>query len=237
MPMEALVVWAYGEVCKQPDNTGNLDSVEQLAFLGTRVDESERETKLPIGAGEPHIDAPMVELKIRKLTPLRLDWKQWRDILAPDVGACVQENDPRLRRICVDRYTLVRTHGIQGPNMKPHPHWDMRKPEAKRIIAGNGKTIVEGRTISAGQYSEGSYCPLSYDPSPMNIIEARFDYFAWWTALVELSQERWNLVDHEPLPPLSPPAPWITGAPKKPRILPTITPPTNSFVARAHVNV
>jgi hypothetical protein len=185
------------------------------------VDESNRdhEAMLPAALGAPHPDALALDYAVRRLDPVTIQWPMARAVLAPDVGACVRDRDPAVHRMQVEPGYLIRHHAIMGTR----PTWHLGAVRLVRTIGKNGKPLVEG--ITAGRrYADGAHCPLQLEPSAAAIVSARFEYLAWWSALVTLARESWILKDHAPQHPRATQAPWLTGPQRTPRILPTVTP-------------
>jgi hypothetical protein len=81
--------------------------------------------------------------------------------------------------------------------MRPIPTLAERGSHAKIIGICKGKN----------SYTSGSFCPLRWSPSPVAILLARANYFAWHLALRRLADEL-DLAEHVALPPMAPPCPW-----------------------------
>lgn len=99
---------------------------------------------------------------------------------------------------------LVVMHASMGT--RPDWHEDPPVPEPVPAPRGPGCAIV-GECRRKGWYSDGSYCPLRYWPSPISIAQARADYLAWWRGLARLAEEL-TLVAHWPMMPAVPEMPW-----------------------------
>ena len=101
---------------------------------------------------------------------------------------------------------LVAMHAQMGTR----PRWADDVPRAYSVPAprGPGVTVI-GECKGRNRYSCGSYCPLSWDPSPIAIAEARADYLAWWRGLQTLAQTL-ELTAFIALPPAAPEMPWRT---------------------------
>ncbi len=113
---------------------------------------------------------------------------------------------------------LLTMHAIKGTR----PDWRNEQPVAERMLvpaAGGLKAKVEGECRGKNLYTAGSYCPLVWSPSPLEIVSGRMDYFAWYHGLMKLS-EILVLEKFEPLPPKAAPLPWIDADEWTSRIIP-----------------
>jgi hypothetical protein len=99
---------------------------------------------------------------------------------------------------------LVTLHAIKGTR----PDWneDPPKPFAVPALKGTNAMIV-GDCRGRNLYSSGSYCPLSWEPSPLDIVLDRADYIAWHDGLTKLA-ETVQLEKFAPLPPKASRTPW-----------------------------
>jgi hypothetical protein len=219
VPIDVLLTWVYrDELPKQ--TVGELTGWEKLIYLGTTVDETDRgDGGLPIALGPPHPDALMLAHAVKCLEPMTLRWPHARSILAPDIGACIRDDDPSLHRLVEEPAYLLRHHAI----MITQPEWHLGAPRLIRTTGPNGKPVVDGIT-AGGRYAEGANCPLLIEPSGAAVVKARFEYLVWWMALTKLVSESWNYRDHILERPRAAQAPWITGPERSSRILPTIIP-------------
>jgi hypothetical protein len=111
----------------------------------------------------------------------------------------------------VDMGALVVSCARQGrrPAWHPsaltcHPTPSLRDPSRSMIIGE-----CRGRNL----YSTGTYCPLTWRPSPIAIATARADYLAWWRGLATLA-ETLELNEHTVLPPAAPQLPWFDAEPE-----------------------
>ena len=188
--------------------------------------------------GLPHPDAERIERAVEALQPVQTDWESYFGLLCHELAPLVTVNDlssgwptPAARARAADLVrppdgrgvsvhaprdvllvqtipvsVLVHTHAIKGtrPNgwrtseMRPIQTRAERGPLAKIIGVCKGKN----------SYSSGSYCPLQWQPSPIGLVLARANYFAWWQGLAKLALEI-QLAEYTPLPPSVSPAPWI----------------------------
>lgn len=104
---------------------------------------------------------------------------------------------------------LVVTHAIKATRpdwrteqMRPVPTLAERSNLAKIIGKCKGKNL----------YTTGSYCPLRWAPSPIEVVLARADYLLWHQALRALAGTL-RLTEHHALPPAAPATPWIETPP------------------------
>jgi hypothetical protein len=99
---------------------------------------------------------------------------------------------------------LVTMHAKMGTR----PDWKSEHPHPLPVAAERGPgPKIFGECRRKNWYSEGSYCPLRWWPSPLSIAEARADYVVWWRALVQLTAQL-RLTAHAPLSPAAPQMPW-----------------------------
>lgn len=115
---------------------------------------------------------------------------------------------------------LVTTHAIKGTR----PEWREDEPEPHMVPShGRGGTIaaIVGECRGKNLYSTGSYCPLSWSPSPLSIVSSRIEYFAWYEGLIRL-YETLLLDRFEPLPPKAPQFPWICNNESRSNVIPVM---------------
>ena len=215
---------------------GNWDRLAQYGSLGgINPDPSPGGAQRYAQFGLPHPDAERIERAVEALQPVVTDWSTNFELLAYELAPLVTINDlpaPRLGRQSkasvfaaqdgrgvsaraprdvllvqtIPVSVLVHSHAIKGtrPNgwrtseMRPIKTRAERGPLAKIIGVCKGKN----------SYSSGSYCPLQWQPSPIGLVLARANYFAWWQALAQLAKEV-QLAEHIALSPSVSPAPWI----------------------------
>lgn len=101
---------------------------------------------------------------------------------------------------------LVTTHAIK----RSRPDWSAGgHPQPAQIPAARGSgAMMIGTCVAKNRYSEGSYCPLQWIPSPMEIVLGRADYHVWHQALVRLSGSL-ELTEYEASPPSASATPWL----------------------------
>lgn len=113
---------------------------------------------------------------------------------------------------------LVTAHAIKGTR----PDWrdDEPYPGMTRSSRGTG-AMIEGECRGKNLYTTGSYCPLSWSPSPIDVVLGRADYFAWYQGLLTLSQTM-VLERFEALPPKAPRLPWFGDDEVTSRVIPVM---------------
>lgn len=113
---------------------------------------------------------------------------------------------------------LIVMHAIKGTR----PDWseEPSHPEMVPAARGNGPTIV-GECKGKNLYATGSYCPLSWWPSPMSIVSSRCEYFAWHQQLAYLA-ETLVLEKFAVLPPRAPRMPWADPSEEISRVIPVV---------------
>ena len=108
----------------------------------------------------------------------------------------------------INTEALVFAHATKGT--RPGG-WRVNDMRAVPMSAERGEhTKIIGICKGKNSYTSGSYCPLRWEPSPLKIIIARSNYFAWHQALTMLS-ETLELTEFMALPPEASVAPWIEG--------------------------
>lgn len=120
------------------------------------------------------------------------------------------ENTPRdvLLFNTITTAALVTMYAVR----KSRPDWRTEQMRAVRTVATRGASDavkIIGECRGRNFYTTGSYCPLIWDPSPIEVAMARADYVAWHQGLVHLSQTL-TLDEHIALPPQASPTPWLT---------------------------
>jgi hypothetical protein len=100
--------------------------------------------------------------------------------------------------------TLITMHAAMGtrPDWYPEPSRPLPVPASR----GPGFAVV-GECYGRDRYQLGAYCPLRWDPSPMEIADARAEYLAWHRGLLMLC-ERLELRGYIAARPGAPEMPW-----------------------------
>jgi hypothetical protein len=111
----------------------------------------------------------------------------------------------------VNLSALVTTHAVKGTR----PDWRTEQMRPVPMLAERSKlAIVIGKSKAKNLYTTGSYCPLVWSPSPVEVALTRADYLMWHQALITLAQTL-TLTEHQVLTPEAPATPWIDGEQKK----------------------
>ncbi len=183
--------------------------------------------------GLPHPDAEEIERAIAGLGTLSIE--QDFDLIVGDLRALVSVNDlrprPRIdvtvgtasvagyydkdtmppavrpRDVLMVRSINVSALVIQHAVMGTRPQWKAGQPLPMQIPGRRGPMLV-GECRGKNLYTAGSYSPLRWAPSPVEIVLGRADYHVWRRALLALSQTL-NLTAHQALPPAASAAPWL----------------------------
>jgi hypothetical protein len=78
------------------------------------------------------------------------------------------------------------------------------------------RPAIVGECIGKHLYTEGSYCPLRWEPSAIDIATARGMYLTWHDGLVNLASTlAGRLTAYEPVPPMASPDPWRNPDPAR----------------------
>lgn len=220
LPIDRLLHWAYRDELPKRIAADSSTLISHLVDLGTMVDSGRTDDpRFPLALGDPHPDALMLEYKVRSLPDVTMEWEHWCSAIMGELLPYARADDPLVRRMQFSPSALVTMHARMGTS----PHWDLGRPELKRVLGRNGKPIVLGIT-AGGRYTEGAHCPLRLDPTGYDIACARAEYVIWHQALVELIAECWNLHEMVATGPTVAPLPWIADWPK-PRILRDLSAP------------
>lgn len=156
--------------------------------------------------------APLVSISDAKgAVPPSLHFPKAKVAPSPDGrGMTVLADRPRdvILVNTINTEALVFSHAAQGTRPSA---WRINEMRAVPTLAERGvHTKIIGVCKGKNSYTSGSYCPLRWEPSPLRIVLARANYFAWHQAMVTLSKTL-TLQDHLPLPPAISVAPWIEG--------------------------
>lgn len=240
--IEALLSWAFlEELPKAPplsDSEAVWRRLEQNGSLGG-ID-IDRGSLLRTPDGDAHPDAVLIGRAVTALGKVSIE--RDIDIIAGELRALVSFNDfapragiavtgrateagyydadampPPIRRrdvlalSTINVSALVVQHAILGTR----PEWKEGQPRPRSVPGRRGPAIV-GECRAKNYYTTGTYCPIEWSPSPVQIVLGRADYHLWHRALVSLVATL-ALTDHEALPPEASPTPWIEEE-KKQRI-------------------
>lgn len=190
--------------------------------------------------GLPHKDAELIELAVGALGSASIDSDY--DLIVGEFAALVSVNDFKPRRAVriagktseagyydkdtmppafeprdifvlntINVAALVTTHAV----MRTRPDWSsaQTRPYQTPALHGRGTKIV-GECRGRNLYTAGSYCPLRWSPSPVQVVLGRADYHVWRQALTKLS-ETLDLTEHEALPPAASATPWLEAEEKQ----------------------
>ena len=190
--------------------------------------------------GLPHPDAEEIERQVSALPDGAIDWQVEAEPIMGDLLQLADPR-PMMTRPPARRRPTVGWHGHGGAwgasrvdlpreaimvrslrtaalvtmhaKMGTRPDWgdtNPPRPHAIKAERGPGWKVV-GECRAKNLYTEGSYCPLQFSPSPLTIAEIRADYLAWWRGLNALVATL-ELTEHAALPPVSPEMPWLEPA-------------------------
>lgn len=217
--IEKLLHWAYRD--ELPKRGAAAESVlYDFGALGAAVDswsDDPSRPSLPAIFGSPHRDALLIEGAVNALAPIEVQWPEARELLAPEFGALLGDDDVTLARLHVPADVYVTYHARMGTR----PDWAVERWRLARQIAGNGKVRVDG-TGANKRWRDGAKCPVTILPDPREVVGDRAIYVAWHWALGRLavalgdSLELWKA-----RVPEASPAPWTIPDPQR-RILPDL---------------
>lgn len=234
--VEQLLQWCYREELPKKQISSAEGIWDRIHDIGTRggVDVGDSAAQRYPHFGLPHPDAERIEKAVAKLPDHVIDWEaQGEAILGPLASAlnfsgrspAAPARKPRAgwfaapgkwKSVELDRprdvimvrsirtAALVTMHAAMGTR----PDWCDETPQCYPVPArcGPGNQLIGERT-GANYYTEGSCCPLRWEPSALEIAAARADYVAWHHGLVTLA-EMLDLSDHIAQPPAAHACPW-----------------------------
>lgn len=123
---------------------------------------------------------------------------------------------------------LVTMHAVRGT--RPDRVEDSPEPHAVPAERGTNAKIM-GECRGRNLYTEGAYCPLSWEPSPLSIVSSRAEYVAWHDGLTKLA-ETLILAKFTALPPKASRTPWLDARVETGReVLSVLPTPSNSIKA------
>ena len=206
---------SLGGVNPDPGGPGNAQRYAQFGLPHRDAEEIERAVgALGSASIEDDYDVIVGELaalvRVNDLTPRQAALPKLRttvagyldkDSIAPPAAA------PRDVLIfkSISMSVLVTHHAV----MRTRPDWTSADPKPFPTPASHGRgSKIVGECRGKNLYTTGSYCPLRWSPSPIDVVLGRADYHLWRAALVQLSQTL-QLDDHQALPPAASAAPWI----------------------------
>lgn len=125
-------------------------------------------------------------------------------------GARARPANDRPRDVILVQSFNVTSLIIRHAVWRSRPDWRTEQMRPVPTVAQRGRqdlAQIIGRRLAKNIYTEGSYCPLIWTPSPIEVVLARADYFVWRQGLVRLTAL--DLSEHEAMPPAAPPLPWF----------------------------
>lgn len=239
--IEALLRWAYLDELPKRQISSAEGVWQGIAEYGQRggIDVGHSAAQRYPHFGAPHPDAELIEKAVGALKPVSIE--EDFDAIVGELGSLVAVNDfrPRLgvrvpgvattagyydkktmppsfapRDVIAVRTinvaALVTTHAVMGTR----PDWTSAQPRPYQTPAAHGRgPKIIGECRGKNLYTAGSYCPLRWSPSPIDVVLGRADYHVWRRALTSLA-ETLELTSHIPLLPAASAMPW--QAPEKP---------------------
>jgi hypothetical protein len=233
--IEKLLQWAYLDELPKRQISSAEGIWDGIAEWGQRggIDVGQGAAQRYPHFGLPHPDAEAIEVAVGALGLVGIE--NGFDVIVGELASLVSINDLKPRRaIRVEGHTtkagyydedtappafaprdvilvrsinaaaLVTMHAV----MRTRPDWTSAEPRPHAIPAAHGRGVkIVGRCRAKNLYTEGSYCPLRWLPSPIDVVLGRADYHVWHQSLVRLSQTL-VLAAHEALPPAASAAPW-----------------------------
>ena len=103
----------------------------------------------------------------------------------------------------INAAALVTIHAVK----RTRPQWQHEPLMPGSADGPTGRPVLIGESRGKHLYTEGSYCPVRWSPSPIDVVLGRADYHVWRQALVTLAATL-DLDEHQALPPAATVAPW-----------------------------
>lgn len=204
--IEKLLHWAYRDELSKRTTSSAEGIWDQIAEYGQRggIDPGHGAAQRYPHFGLPHPDAEEIEKAVARLENLILDWSASCDAIMGDMAPLIQKRDVLMVR-SLRTAALVTMHA----NMGSRPDWreDPPRPYFIQAERGRNRAKIIGQCLSKDRYTVGAYCPLQWEPSPLNIAVARAEYACWHRGLTMLAQTL-DLDSHTALPPAAPGRPW-----------------------------
>jgi hypothetical protein len=231
--IEKLLQWAYLDELpklKLSAAEGIWDQMAQYGSLGGINAEQSRfwgsGAQRYAQFGLPHPDAEKIARAVGALKPASIE--DDFDVIVGELGALVTVNDFRPRRaIRVPGRTTEAAAGVRPARRHPGAHdqrraacrlsrrdalaprLDERAAASLQTPAAHGRRPkIVGECRGRNLYTAGSYCPLRWSPSPIEVVLGRADYRAWRAALIALC-ETLELEKHVALAPPASASPWL----------------------------
>jgi hypothetical protein len=108
--------------------------------------------------------------------------------------------------------------------------WD-EQPQARMTPAKHGSNAaIVGECKGKNLYTNGSYCPLQWSPSPTSIVSSRAEYAVWHHGLTQLAGML-ELKKYAVLTPKASATPWIDDMEAESRVVPVMPNGRNSAMA------
>lgn len=252
MDIERLLHWAYRDELSKRQTSAAEGIWDRIADNGQRggIDPGHGAAQRYSHFGLPHPDAERIERAVGALEDMVVDWETSLPTIAGNLIGLVKVNDftrqpgtdakatvsgwnNGKKFVRVENYqrdvimvATLRTKALvtQYAIRETRPDWREDTPKPKPIMASRGThPKIEGECRAKNFYTTGSNCPLRWEPSPIDVIQARGDYVAWYLSLVRLA-ETLELESFIPLPPSASSTPWLDGPEPEPVIIPGAVP-------------
>jgi hypothetical protein len=210
--VEKLLHWAFRDELPKSTVGSDVSPMFANAALGVQVDKSGGEPGFPAAMGTAHPDAFLIERVVNDLQSIEVEWPASRDLIAPEFGAMLGEGDVSIWRLHVPVAVYVISHARMGNR----PQWSVDAWRLRRQINSiNGKVRVEGLGPKS-RVQEGSFCPLTCEPDPREVVADRAIYGGWHHGLCQAAAalrdsplERWIVTG-----PAISAAPWLYPDPQ-----------------------
>lgn len=247
MDIERLLHWAYrDELSKRQTSAaeGIWDRIEENAQRGG-IDPGHGAAQRYSHFGLPHPDAERIERAVGALEDTTVDWERNLPSIAGSLVGLVTVNDfgrspPQMARPTVSEWTekskRVRVHDVPRDVImvatmrtkalvtmhairETRPDWQEEASMPRPVKAARGThPMIVGQCRAKNFYTTGSFCPIKWEPSPIEVIQSRGDYVVWHDSLIRLAATL-ELESFIPLPPSAPATPWSGPAEPDSRVI------------------
>ncbi len=215
--IDALVTWAYDELGKLQSSSA--DGIWDRIGFGSDRTAYHSGSAQRYDFGLPHPDSDVVVKAVDELDDCQIDWQTHHKAIMGPFDALFMAHDVILTET-VRPSALIRFHAI----MRSRPAWGRDyEPFPSRIQPARGpagSAAIVGECRGAGKYTAGSYCPLKWVPSVIELARQRANYVGWHDGLGRLCQTLRNgrLEAFEPTAPECASEPW-NHSESAPRVL------------------
>jgi hypothetical protein len=209
--VENLLIWAFNDELIKRFSSSAEGIWDNMGFGPVQTGGRSGGNRYDFGV--PHKDAETIEAAVDELLDCQIDWQAHHTAIMGPFDALFMAHDVLLTET-IRPSALVRYHSI----MRTRPPWGRDyQPFPARVQPARGpagSAAIVGECRGADKYKSGSYCPLKWAPSVIELARQRANYVGWYDGLGRLCTElRGRLEDFEATPPECSPEPWNRSEP------------------------